>query len=294
MAKQKKATKDIPGIDDFEPPVPAAPAVVRDDNSLGHVGPNYNIQLARFAARAAPVIHSMCLRAGLKDYRDVREVFLAVFRDSGGFPNVPGLTALTESKIIELKRKQQDIEALHRTVSSLHLEELAHLDLESDWFTSNEEFENLVEPDESSDDDEAVVEQTNDQLLLRLDDLQKTVSRQNEIINERARANDLAIAALSAKDQGRMLTYEVLQGVVADVSDTEVVIRFDTGDDVVEQTYNVEQFKLGKVPTVGDHVAAYVHLALTPSPSANPVDESKGPTHEPRARRNVERGDHRF
>jgi hypothetical protein len=105
------------------------------------------------------------------------------------------------------------------------------------------------------------------------------------------RANDVALAALAGKDQGRLLTFEVLHGTVAEVSDTEVVIRFDTGDDVVEQIYALDQFKFGK-PAVGHQIAVYVHMALVAS--ADPEGENKGETHEPRPRKNVITGDHRF
>ena len=133
----------------------------------------------------------------------------------------------------------------------------------------------------------------NDQLQMRLDELPERLDRQFDLINERARANDVALSALAAKDQGRLLTFEVLQGIVAEVADAEVVVRFDTVDDVVEQTYDLDQFKLGKAPAIGDQISVYVHVALVP-PSADPADENKGETHEPRPRRNVITGDHRF
>ena len=140
-----------------------------------------------------------------------------------------------------------------------------------------------------------------DQLAVRLDELQKllaefheTFARQNEIINERARANDVALAALAAKDQGRLLTYERLQGMVVEISDAEVVIRFDTGDDVIEQTYDLDQFKLGTVPAVGDQIEVYVHMALVAPSSPAPAAENQAQTHERPPRRNVITGDNRF
>jgi hypothetical protein len=134
----------------------------------------------------------------------------------------------------------------------------------------------------------------NDQLQKRLDELEERLDRQFNIINERARANDAALAALAAKQQGRLLVYEALQGEVIEVSEAEVVVRFDTEDDIIEQTYEVDQFTLGKIPAVGDQLAVYVHVALVPPP-AETVHESKSETHEPPyRRRNVITGDHRF
>lgn len=140
----------------------------------------------------------------------------------------------------------------------------------------------------------ATANRINDQLQMRLDELQNRLDRQIDIINERARANDAALAALSAKAQGRLLTYEMRHGIVTDVSESDVVIRFDTGDDVVEQNYDLDQFKLGKLPAIRDQISFYIHLALVPQSSTETADENKGHTHEPRPRRNVVTGDRRF
>ena len=141
----------------------------------------------------------------------------------------------------------------------------------------------------------ATANRINDQLQQRLDELQKRLDRQIDLINERARANDVALAALDAKAQGRLLTYEALQGEAIEISEAEVVVRFDTGDDIFEQTYDLRQFTLGKTPAVGDQLAVYVHVALVAPPPLAPGTESKGEFHEsPRPRRNVITGDHRF
>ena len=105
----------------------------------------------------------------------------------------------------------------------------------------------------------------------------------------------MALAALASKSHGRLLTYETLQGEVIEVSEAEVVVRFDTGDDLVEQTYDLGQFTLGKTPVEGDQLAVYVHVALVAPPSLAAGTESKADLHEsPRPRRNVITGDHRF
>jgi aminopeptidase N len=141
----------------------------------------------------------------------------------------------------------------------------------------------------------ATANRINDQLQQRLDVLQKRLDRQFDLINERARANDVALAALASKSQGRLLTYETLQGEVIEVSEAEVVVRFDTGDDLVEQTYDLRQFTLGKTPAEGDQLAVYVHVALVAPPSLAAGTESKADLHDsPRPRRNVITGDHRF
>ncbi len=141
----------------------------------------------------------------------------------------------------------------------------------------------------------ATANRINDQLQQRLDELQQRLDRQIDVINERARANDVALAALAAKSEGRLLTYETLQGEVVEVSEAEVVVRFDTGDDLIEQTYDLGQFTLGKAPSEGDQLAVYVHVALVAPPPLAAGTESKADLHEsPRPRRNVITGDHRF
>jgi hypothetical protein len=175
-------------------------------------------------------------------------------------PKRPGEEDL-RAKVTELERKLAEAERMNRAQGSRLIEERRAAS------TAN---------------------RMNDQLQMRLD-------RQIDIINERARANDAALAALAAKDQGRLLAFEVLHGEVIDISGAEVVVRFDTGDDVVEQTYDLNQFTLGRAPVVGDQLAAYVHITVAPPSPMGPVSESKGETHEsPRPRRNVITGDHRF
>jgi hypothetical protein len=80
-----------------------------------------------------------------------------------------------------------------------------------------------------------------------------------------------------------------LQGEVIEVSDNEVVVRFDTGDDIMEQTYDLDQFTLGKAPAVGDQLAIYVHVAVVQPPPAGPVKESQGETYRSRGRKPARR-----
>lgn len=126
----------------------------------------------------------------------------------------------------------------------------------------------------------------------QVDELQKRLDCQVEIINERTQANDAALSALAAKEHGELLTYEEFQGEVVDVSNDKVVVQLDTNDDIIEQTYEINQFNLGRTPEVGDQLTVYVHVAVVPQP---PVSDTKGEPHEsPRHRRNVITGDHRF
>jgi len=140
----------------------------------------------------------------------------------------------------------------------------------------------------------ATANRLNDQLQARLDEFQQRLDRQLDIINERARANDVALAALAANVQGRLLTYERLRGEVIEVDGDQVVVRIDTDNDIIEQTYDVSQFKFGKAPAVGDQLEVHVHVARIAAAPSAPATETIGNTHESPRRRNAIAGDHRF
>jgi hypothetical protein len=94
----------------------------------------------------------------------------------------------------------------------------------------------------------------------------------------------------TARQDYQVLARETFEGNVLEVTDEEVLVQYDTGDDLVEQFYRKDQFQLGKVPVAGDRIAVEVIVrALAPlkeSASAGGCDEYR--------RKNVVSGDLRF
>jgi hypothetical protein len=88
----------------------------------------------------------------------------------------------------------------------------------------------------------------------------------------------------------QVLARETFEGTVLEVTDEEVLVRYDTGDDLVEQFYRKDQFQLGKVPVAGDRIAVDVVVRtlapLKESASAGGYDEYR--------RKNIVSGDLRF
>jgi hypothetical protein len=88
------------------------------------------------------------------------------------------------------------------------------------------------------------------------------------------------------------LARETYEGYVVEVSEEGVLVRYDVGDDVVEQFYRKEQFLPGKIPAAGNRIAVRVEVtalpALKESPSGDEANE------EPRTRTNFTTGNLRF
>jgi hypothetical protein len=87
-----------------------------------------------------------------------------------------------------------------------------------------------------------------------------------------------------------VLAREAFEGTVLEVTDEEVLVQYDTGDDLVEQCYRKDQFLPGKVPAAGDRIAVDVVVK-----ALGPLREcaSTGRCDEYR-RKNVVSGDLRF
>jgi hypothetical protein len=83
---------------------------------------------------------------------------------------------------------------------------------------------------------------------------------------------------------------ETLQGYVLQVTDEGAFVRYDTGDDLVEQFYRNDQFQPGKVPARGDRIVVDVEVRMLPTfeerATEGGVDEYR--------RKNVVSGDLRF
>jgi hypothetical protein len=123
--------------------------------------------------------------------------------------------------------------------------------------------------------------------------LQKQLHEQQLVNQERAKSNDAAIAVLGAKQDHRLLTYEVLQGQVIAVTNNQIVVRLEADDDVIDQIYHPDQFVFGILPKVGDRLTIQVHVTLAP-PSL-PANHKPDEFHDqPYIRQNVVTGDIRF
>jgi hypothetical protein len=93
-----------------------------------------------------------------------------------------------------------------------------------------------------------------------------------------------------ASQDDQVLARETFEGYVLEVTEEEVLVQYDTGDDLVEQCYGKDQFQPGKIPAAGDRIAVDVVVrALAPlkeSASAGGYNEYR--------RKNVVRGNLRF
>ena len=136
-----------------------------------------------------------------------------------------------------------------------------------------------------------------DQLLVQFKELQ---DRHDKLIGrmvERCQASDRLQGALIARENASLRMSESYEGVVKHVSEDTVVVVFEADDDLLEQTYGREQFLDGKLPSEGDAVAAFVHLALLPHEEETSGDGAAPPDPADAARRrrkNVVKGPHEF
>jgi hypothetical protein len=95
---------------------------------------------------------------------------------------------------------------------------------------------------------------------------------------------------VAAPQDDLVLAHETYEGYVLEVTDEGVLVRYDTGDDLVEQFYQNDQFQPGKVPAAGDRIGVDVAVkALAPLEERT----NTGGRDEYR-RKNVVSGDLRF
>lgn len=67
--------------------------------------------------------------------------------------------------------------------------------------------------------------------------------------------------------EGRLRMAERYDGVVEHVHKDTVVVVYGVGEDLVEQTYERNQFLDRHLPSKGDHLAVFIHVAQLPFPS---------------------------
>jgi len=98
-------------------------------------------------------------------------------------------------------------------------------------------------------------------------------------------------AALIARNDGRLRMHESYEGVVKDAWEDGVLVVYEVGDELVEQTYLRSQFLDGELPKLGDRLAVYVHVAkLPPAEEKPPPDDAlarESADERPRRRKNV-------
>jgi hypothetical protein len=86
---------------------------------------------------------------------------------------------------------------------------------------------------------------------------------------------------------GQIVVTQTLEGEVVEVTETDVTARYDTNDDVIEQTYSLSQFNHGRIPVVGEKLVVNVTVTIMPQ-------ETDTETKKDKPRRNNITGDHRF
>lgn len=118
------------------------------------------------------------------------------------------------------------------------------------------------------------------------DQLKPSVDKMIDDLRDRGRANQTLQGALIAHHTGRVCMHESYNGVVEGVHADKIVVVYETDDDLLEQVYDRSQFIDGKLPSVGDAVQVFVHLALR-SPGERDATVEEEATEAPRKRRNV-------
>jgi septal ring factor EnvC (AmiA/AmiB activator) len=107
------------------------------------------------------------------------------------------------------------------------------------------------------------------------DQLKATLDRMLEHLAERSRAADAAVAALVEKEAGRVCLYESFSGEVRDVTNEEILVAYETDDDVIEQCYRTSQFIGGLVPKKGDRIEAFVFVSQSAASRLAPGAEAE-------------------
>jgi len=105
------------------------------------------------------------------------------------------------------------------------------------------------------------------------------------------RAIEVPQAPVIAQNDARLRMFETYTGEVVRVHGDRVVVVYEVGEDLVEQTYVRGQFLDRQLPKKGDRLAVYVTVAEVPpgeqAASSEEVDESGEHDEPPRRRKNV-------
>jgi len=108
------------------------------------------------------------------------------------------------------------------------------------------------------------LQRSNNREIQRYDQESAKNSRLIDHVIERMKANDILQAALIAREGGRMSMFESYEGVVKHVETESIVVLFEIDDELVEHTYKKDQFIGGRLPSIGERLAVYVHVATLP------------------------------
>lgn len=123
-----------------------------------------------------------------------------------------------------------------------------------------------------------------DQLQRQCANLQQTIDKLVDSLNERGRANDCLLSCFISRPDSHIRMSQSYEGVVEDVDGDRAVVVFDVDGKIVEQTYEKSQFNDHRLPEAGSRLAVYVIVAeVQPKliqagiEELDPSDESASP-----------------
>jgi hypothetical protein len=132
------------------------------------------------------------------------------------------------------------------------------------------------------------VNQRNEELQKELQGLRRTVEKNTNVMEG-------LIALKTGDKEGSLLMHEAFDGYVLDVSDDEVLVRYHTADDLIEQVYARDQFEFEKLPEVGDHVKVHVYVTRVSREKSETQESAKESIDgSPKDFQNIINGDYRF
>ena len=97
------------------------------------------------------------------------------------------------------------------------------------------------------------------------------------LLSDRGRANDALVTKMACEEDGLIRMHESYDGQVQHVGENTALVLFDVDGQLVEQTYEKEQFKDGKLPAPGTCVRVLVFV-VEYEPKSPSIDEPERAT----------------
>lgn len=112
-----------------------------------------------------------------------------------------------------------------------------------------------------------------DQLLQEFHKLQEHNKQLLSYRKDASTANNETLKLLTSREEGRLRMFELYEGVVEHLYGDEAVVVFEIDDDIVEHTYKRSQFVDQQLPSEGDRLIVYVHVADAPTDRSDMTEE---------------------
>ncbi len=103
---------------------------------------------------------------------------------------------------------------------------------------------------------------------------QQTIDNLVQSLVERGRSNDCLLSGFITRPGSRVRMCQTYEGIVENVHNDRVVVIYNVDGDVVEQTYEKNQFVDGLLPCSGVRLAVFVSVAEVQPRSVAPPEES--------------------